>query len=270
MNSKGNFVKGSSIYVYKDSCKECGDPYLTLKSDQRDYCCQGHARLGERNPFFGKKMSEQLKSKLSEINKGRKKSKAFKEHLSKISKGCGNSNYKGGVKKLNIPLYNSYAHKVNIVEEVRRSEVNVDYLEVRCTYCGQWFVPKTSDITERIKVLKGQGCGESRLYCSEGCKKACSIYKRRKYPKGFKKATSREVQPELRQLVLKRDNYTCQYKGCDKTIENSELHCHHKEGININPIESADVDMCITFCKEHHRLVHKKEGCGYKDMICNK
>jgi len=48
---------------------------------------------------------------------------------------------------------------------------------------------------------------ESRFYCSESCKQECSIYNRRKWPKGFKIATSREVQPELRQIVLKRDNY---------------------------------------------------------------
>jgi hypothetical protein len=76
--------------------------------------------------------------------------------------------------------------------------------------------------------------GEGRLYCSEACKQACPIYKQLLYPKGFKAATSREVQPELRQMVLARDNYICQ--RCDKTKdelseEGIALHCHHLEGI---------------------------------------
>jgi len=75
-------------------------------------------------------------------------------------------------------------------------------------------------------------------------KNACPIFRMRRFPKGFYLGTSREVQPELRQLVLKRDNYTCQ--KCDKC--NVELHCHHITGVEQNPIESADVDNCITLC----------------------
>jgi 5-methylcytosine-specific restriction endonuclease McrA len=69
------------------------------------------------------------------------------------------------------------------------------------------------------------------------------------------------VQPELRKLVLKRDDYTCQ--KCNAT--NTELHCHHYEGIEVNPIESADIDQCITLCKKCHNEVHRKDKCGIKD-----
>ena len=56
--------------------------------------------------------------------------------------------------------------------------------------------------------------GEARLYCTDQCKYACPTYYQHLYPKGHKTATSREVQPELRQMVLARDNYTCQ--NCNK------------------------------------------------------
>ena len=261
------FAKGSSTYVYRDSCKECGHPYLTRKSDQSEYCCKGHATVGNRNPFYGKRMSEELKNKLYKLNKGSKKSTEFKNHLSKINKGSGNKNYKGGVKKLNKPLYDSYYYKLNFAEDTRIDIVNNKYLEVRCSYCGCWFIPKTSAVIERIKGLKGQGRGERRLYCSDGCKKACPIYRRKKYPKGFKKSTSREVQPELRQMVLERDNYKCQI--CGKNQHEVELHCHHITGVEQNPIESADVDNCITLCKEHHKIIHKQKDCRYFELKCN-
>jgi len=70
-------------------------------------------------------------------------------------------------------------------------------------------------------------------------------------------------------MVLKRDNYTCQYGDCGKTIEDAELHCHHITGVVQNPIESADMDNCIIFCKEHHVLIHKNKGCGYNDLKCH-
>lgn len=116
--------------------------------------------------------------------------------------------------------------------------------------------------------MKGQIGGECFLYCSIGCKVACPVYGQVSYQKGYKKATYREVQPELRQLVLERDSWACQYGDCDKTVEDSELHCHHIIGVEQDPIESADVDNCITFCKEHHKLVHKLPGCSYNDLRC--
>lgn len=42
------------------------------------------------------------------------------------------------------------------------------------------------------------------------------------------------------------------------------LHCHHFEGIEINPIESADIDQCITLCKKCHIWDHKNP-CPIKD-----
>ena len=64
---------------------------------------------------------------------------------------------------------------------------------------------------------------------------------------------------------------TKSFKQCNKTQDELEtgLHCHHKEGILWEPIESADIDMCITYCKTCHKLVHQIEGCGYQDMKCD-
>ena len=40
------------------------------------------------------------------------------------------------------------------------------------------------------------------------------------------------------------------------------------EGIRWEPLESADVDMCITLCKSCHIEVHKLPDCGNNDMRC--
>ena len=130
-------------------------------------------------------------------------------------------------------------------------------------------LPQTFTTTGDLQlneVIKGKlDNGEARFYCSQSCKSNCPIYNQKKYPKGFKKATSREVQPELRQLVFERDNWTC--IKCGAT---SNLHCHHMEGIKHNPIESCDIDMCITLCKSCHKEVHKQKDCRYTDLRCKK
>jgi hypothetical protein len=183
-------------------------------------------------------------------------------HLS--GKGCPKcvGFYNIHYKKLNIPTYDTFQSKLEPYGvKCRRNKEDNNVLEVKCMYCDRWYIPSYTSVQRKINAINGQATGESNLYCSNECKKACPTYRQIKYPKDFKLNTSREVQPELRKLVLKRDNYTCQ--KCNAT--NTELHCHHYEGVEVNPVESADIDQCITLCKECHNNIHKKDKCGIKD-----
>ena len=127
------------------------------------------------------------------------------------------------------------------------------------------------NVVNRIQSLKDNYKGVSHFYCSDGCKNSCSIY--------GKQATTlmkmdairagrldwleleREVQPELRKMVLERDGYKC--VKCNSA---GPLHCHHIYPASINPLESADVDNCITYCIDCHKEVHKKDGCRYGQL----
>jgi 5-methylcytosine-specific restriction endonuclease McrA len=114
---------------------------------------------------------------------------------------------------------------------------------------------------------------ENRLYCSDSCKEECPIYKKTSYILMKEDAIragrlnwielNREVQPELRQMVFKRDDYKCIKCGSKEN-----LHCHHIEGIRWEPLESADIDKCITVCKTCHKEIHMKKDCGYNDLKC--
>ena len=234
----GKWYYGQCTYIYVESCEQCGEPYLKYK-DMNNFCSRPCS-------MTGRKHSEESKKKMSKSHKG------------KIS-----GNNKGNVEKNNIPLYDTYAHQIDYVEKVRRNPDDENILEVKCAYCGKWYVPKKTEIVKRIQSLNVKRIEEDRLYCSVYCKKECPIYWQIKYPKGYKKASSREVQPELRHMVLERDNWTCQKCGSTKS-----LHCHHVEGIRWEPLESADIDKCITYCKKCHKEAHKIEECGYYDMQC--
>jgi hypothetical protein len=157
-------------------------------------------------------------------------------------------------------LYQLYNNRLTVEEEPRLADDGVS-LEVRCKYCGKYFKPKTGEVRLRIQAIDGTKTGESNLYCSTSCKKSCGTYNKYKHLEGIKPDTSREVGPQLRKLVLERDNWKCQ--KCNST---SDLHCHHFEGIEINKIESADVDNCITLCKKCHNAIHKH--CDMRRKKC--
>jgi len=150
------------------------------------------------------------------------------------------------------------------IEKIRQSKNSNGDIEVKCAYCGVWFTPTNSQIRSRITAINNTG--GARLYCSDNCKMACPTYNQNMYPKGFKKATSREVNPLLRQLCFERDEYTCQ--RCGATIKEAQLHCHHIEGATQNPLLSNDLTNVVTFCKSCHKAVHKMPGCTTYDYRC--
>ena len=179
-------------------------------------------------------------------------------------KGKNNNMWKGGVTKLNIPPYDTFAPQLSWCEEVRRDPENLDYLQVKCTEssCRKWFTPTRTQANTRIAAVKVTD--GSNFYCSEGCKKSCSIYDRSKFPKGFiNNDKVRQEQADWAAMVKERDNYECQKCGATENLV-----AHHMEGLNANPLMSADVDIGITLCKECHKKVHKELGCRFTDMKC--
>jgi 5-methylcytosine-specific restriction endonuclease McrA len=252
---KGNFsIHGCTYYEY-EACPICGESYLGQGRKSKS-CSPSCA-----NSF------EERKQKLAAIgvlNKGHihdeKSKKNMRDNHADFS-GENHPNWKGGVKVANIPLYDTYEPKLTPYEECKRSEQDPNILEVKCTYCGKWHTPHVGKVISRVGYINGRGSKESRFYCSDSCKQECPIFWKRTRYRGQDGENSREVQPELRQLVFARDKYECQKCG-----SKDSLHCHHYEGVEHNPIESADVDMCITLCKSCHKETHKEKGCRYYDL----
>jgi 5-methylcytosine-specific restriction endonuclease McrA len=267
-------------YIYKDKCKNCGEPFLT--NSKGAYCCKSCSKTGKNNPFYGRHHTEDARRRISEHSAivggdkhpmyGRHHTEEAKKRISESSRGKNSNFWKGGVTSKNLPLYDTYAHQIDWCDAVRRNENDPNILEVQCAYCGKWFIPRRWDVLKRAQYLKGNWSGENLLYCSDTCKSACPLYRRK--PETLMKEDAvragripwvdmnREVQPEIRQMVLERDNYECQKCG---TID-KPLHCHHILPVAIEPLLSADIDNCITLCEECHKQVHKLPGCGYGEI----
>jgi len=221
---------------------------------RRKFCSKSCAKLALSK--FGKQL---LKEKIMEYNKiNNKLLKNCNMYTCEV--GDKSPFWKGGI--TGPAWFNSYAHQIEFCEEVRQDPDNNNLLQVKCSEssCRQWFNPTRRQVFSRITALNA--CSrENRFYCSDECKSNCSIFGQHLYPKNHKPDHSREVQPELRAMVLERDEYECQICG-----EHENLFCHHFEGIEQNPIESADVDMCITLCKKCHDAAHAEIGCRYVDL----
>lgn len=177
-------------------------------------------------------------------------------------------------KKLNYIYRNSFLNwkskskmrsDIEKYENIKKSDDN--YLMIQCAYCGKWYKPIIKEIKNRLNCIL-YSSGEGRFYDTEKCKQACPTYYQKLYFKDQKPATSREVQPQVRQMVFERDNWTCQKCNTHKDDLEVPIHCHHIDPVSQNPIESADVDNCITLCKDCHKEVHQLPDCGYAELRC--
>ena len=165
-------------------------------------------------------------------------------------------------------------------DQLRRDPDNLELLQVRChnQNCQEWFNPTVGQVRHRYYAIVGwnqdRTHGECHLYCSDECKRTCPTFNKKEWAEGTRPNYNREVQPELRAMVLARDNYTCQREGCNKSLKDYPdlvLHCHHKFPLNEDPVCSADIDNCITLCEECHKWVHQNvPGCKTSDLKCTK
>jgi hypothetical protein len=267
--------KGNIRWYVRGPCATCGEDYLTkYESMFCSYSCSNKSRephiwskesreklsksvSKEKNPNWENNYSNAARKKIGDTHRGKEISLS---HIERIKKYWENRRKAGTSIGPNGASYDRNAPLLEWREEVRRSKVISTIIEVRCAYCGKWFQPTYCQVGCRIGAMDWDGC---KFYCSDTCKKECPTFKRSKYPLGFKIDSSREVQPELRKLVFERDDWVCQICGSTKF-----LHCHHIEGIHHNPIESADLDICVTLCKLCHRKVHSETGCKTSDMAC--
>jgi len=180
--------------------------------------------------------------------------------------GENNYNYKGGISKLNIPLYETYSHQLEKYHKVHPIEhIDLVLLGVECKYCSKIFVPSAYAVQDRIKAIKGTTTGEHNLYCSDECKQMCPIFGQILYLKGDKPyEDTRPDKLAWASLVKERDNNTCQ--KCGK--QNKIMFAHHIVPVNESPIISMDIDNGITLCKNCHKESHKLVGCTYSDLRC--
>jgi len=204
--------------------------------------------------YYGKEKADKMRKKLSEKNINNPK---LKDRM-----GDKNPNYKGAKDS----LYKHWNPKLN---EDKNRENEDGKIEVKCTYCGKWFTPSSVEMDNRIGSLKQKEVGGD-FYCSKECKELCPVHYQVLWPKNYKPYDSYynnrrvEVDPHLRQMVFKRDEWECQKCGETKSLE-----CHHIDPVSQQPMFANDMDSCITLCKECHKYIHMNmEGCGYNELKC--
>lgn len=269
------YTINSPYYVFIKECECCGNEFLATQKYYR-FCenifCrypeerrqkQKERMKGENHPLYGIGHSEESRQKISKSRTGLKLSEEVKKKLKENTpKGENSHRWKSGGA---YALYDEYAYKLEGIEELRRDPNNYNAIQVKCALCNKWFTPTSVAIRNRILYIykhsgKSAG-GESRLYCCVECKKSCPLYAAKKYQRGQVPKIFGESTPQLRKIVLDRDNNECQICG-----NKEKLNCHHINPVSISPIEAADIDNCITVCEGCHLKIHQQNGCKYSDL----
>jgi len=242
------------------NCPHRGEPqYDDLNGFNGKYCrtCTNRIRREkyESNKEHFRKQKRKSLKKTSSVVKQRKK------------------NYYTSLLKYESKL----TKRLSKYEEVRQDSDNPELAQVKCTYhnCKKvWFNPTVMQASNRLKAINN-GIGELRFYCSDECKNKCPMYWQKDdkkvlvqgNPEIIQEELLKEVDPEFREMVFERDNYTCCNCGRSKDeYPDLILQCHHIESKTLNPMMDCDLDNAKTLCFECHLKAHQKDGCKYYQL----
>jgi len=282
----GKYYKGNNTYIRNEACSACGEPFLQSTSNKGTTCSPACRRKGlhhseetknkigeankinyanpENHPWYGKHHTEKSKEKMRNTKLGKKHTK---EHNQKIAL----AGYTGGYYKKGIPRYENYAPQLEWFEKVRKNKEDKNILEVKCFKCGKWYIPDVYSVINRIRTTIGKKKGEHHFYCSPDCKNNCYIFNKK--PETLMHEDEwragrdswwdepRHMQGQWRELVLERDNYTCQKCGSKENLK-----AHHIKPVKLYPLESCDVDNGIILCGECHNKAHHIAGCSTGEL----
>lgn len=275
--TKNGFLNDDSGHtlIELEACLSCGMSYLTTKYKPSRFCSRSCSKKGKYAPNYGKTFSvshrrhmslaqtgrkhpPEVKKKLSAMAKLRTHSDKTKQEMSITRRGSNNGNYKGGVDELNVPLYDTYIQQISWCEKTRRNPENLDWLQIKCVYCDKWFMPKATDVKNRIAFLNGNKISESRFYCSEECKNSCELFnksaiqlmKQDKINNGLIENSGHEGNDIWRQEVIRRnieEHGQLQCEICGNTNKD-ELSVHHEKPQKTHPEMSLDPDNGWVLC----------------------
>lgn len=182
--------------------------------------------------------------------------------------GEKNPSYKGGMRKLGLASYDTYALKLEWCEEVRSIEQDgFEILQVRCTNsnCRQWFTPTYHQVANRLQVINGKIEGNNRFYCCDECKESCNIFNRT-VEEQEKQFTPYELSIWSK-TVLARHDFICEY--CGETANTA----HHIIPKKLAPFYALDPDNGISCCEKcHYKYGHTSEECQpvyISKVVCN-
>ena len=270
LTSRGNFRKNHSLLVYKEACEQCGDPYLgdraTSKYCSKECCSKVPHSLETKFKMAkvqkGKIFSAKHRLNMSLAAKDKILSEEHKRKISESGKGK-HSGIKcptwkgGGVKKLNLPLYDTYSGQLSFAEKTLPfvDKEGRKLLQISCSKCGKFYVPKRDAVIDRVRSLNGKICGEHRFYCSQKCKDNCEVYRKHAdYYINLKKKENIYTTGELTiwsREVLDRADHKCEI--CGETA----LQAHHIQPKKLDPYLALDPDNGLAVCKGcHHRYGH--------------
>ena len=243
--------------------KRSKERYLKDKDRIKQYQTANHFRISQVSKEYREKHREKYKNYNKEYHKNNfdsisQRHKNYrKENKDAISEY--ERNYSKATRE-SVAKYSVYANKLTVEEDSIEGE-NGELL-CKCSKCKEYFSPLTSDVRHRVQALKGNQPGESRLYCSEGCKQDCDIYHARALPKSQRneakqaRCNQKLNKEQLLQIQLDEFGYNFCDK-CGKEFKQSELIIHHNIMVSLDKNMADDMSHQMLVCKEHHE--HK--GC---------
>lgn len=257
LNNRGNFIIKGSVYIEKENCKQCREPYLAVKDGRTSYCCIACSKIGKSIP-------KEVRMKISEAQKGRKHSEKTKQRISESHKGKQLS--KETKKKISENNARCWAGK-EFSEEHKR--------KIGLKSKGRKLTEKTKEkISNSHKGKKLSATHRKKI--SQGCKGINTGLKNGMYGMcgplnpNWKGGIACEpycdvwIDKEYKESIKERDNYVCQNPYC---WHNSKRLCIHHIDYNKKNCKPGNLITVCTSCNARANFDRDWHQSWYQSII---
>jgi hypothetical protein len=229
---------------------------------------------GINNPRYGIECTPEIKEKIRQSLKGKMSKELnpfYKKKHTKKSKNLMSKKLKYSIEdyKEKYPFFSQIEEMRYNPDKDNEKEIQVHCKNHSCKNSKEkdgWFTPTNIQFYERIRALeKPHGMIENNLYCSEECKTNCIIYRKKTDIIKQELLYTQEEYETFRQVVLERDDYSCQYCEEKATI------VHHERPQKLEPFFTLDPDFAWSCCEKcHYEKGHKTGSDCSTGNLANK
>lgn len=264
------------IDTYGRVCTVCGewkswDPYSILKSSSTGYApscknCRAQLQMENRNVKYERQWYAENREHVL------KKTKQWREDNIEYAREYGKNYYwKNRGRELvetkeymsSAAKFETHAQHLTVLESPKEGE-NGELL-VKCSTCRDYFIPTNRMVNHRRMSLEGKADGEKRLYCSDECKEACSVFGRVNYQANHPALQNKRYDPQqVREIAFAQYGETCE--KCGKVHGRENLKVHPELSFKQFPMYEADEKNLWVLYDECHKQMHTLPGCSYSEI----
>lgn len=251
----GEFTQGASSHLAGHGCPECALDVIR-KPDKGNWYQENKDKVLSRSKKRYEEKKEEILAKCKEYrNNNIEKIREIDKRWYSNNKARASSN---SVRHRMSPAkFSAFGGRLPAEDGVVE---NNGLVTILCKHCRKRFTPTTGQCHSRIAATVSTVKGDSNFYCSEKCKRSCSIYGVSKFRRGEKNTTeaARSCQNSMRKNLKLMQCDSVGHNYCERCGDIIDVDMHHTLPVGEHGVAGNESSAMILLRAGCHVYLHSQ------------